>query len=201
VYVYKTVNAPAQASYKVLGSKHLAFIFPVSNENDVKDHLAALRSEHEGANHVCFAYRLGPDFALYRFSDDGEPSGTAGKPIYGQIQSFGLTNVLIAVVRYFGGTKLGTGGLIEAYRTASRMAIEQASIVEREVEDIIELTFAYINLPHIMHWIKSNQLKRLSLEEGDYCVLLCQIETSKLKRAIGELARLGAETKIIGRVN
>ena len=157
--------------YRVLASKHYGYAYPVTSENEVKEHLNALRKEHPQATHVCYGYRLGWNKEVYRFSDDGEPSGTAGRPIFGQIQSFDLTNVLIAVVRYFGGTKLGTGGLIDAYKTAARLAIENAVITERLVLEHCRLNFSYNRLPEIMRWMKESGAEKKEMNVGDQCTL------------------------------
>jgi len=136
------------------GSKHLGHAFPVSTEEEIKQHLDSLWKAHHTATHVCYAWRLGADKNRFRANDDGEPSGTAGLPILGQIKSFDLTNVLIAVVRYYGGTNLGTGGLIEAYGTASRMALEAAVIVEKTVTVSYSLSFTYADMPRVMRLLK-----------------------------------------------
>ena len=132
--VYHTVDASAEAVYTEKRSKFLAFVRPVTTEDDVKTALSAFQHEYYDARHVCYAYVLGPDGARFRANDNGEPSGTAGKPILGQIHSKGLTNVLVVVVRYFGGIKLGTSGLTAAYRTAAREALDAAPVVERTVD-------------------------------------------------------------------
>ena len=151
---YRTITAPTTSQYRVLGSRHLGFSFPVRSEDEVKAHIDALWKEHHNATHVCYAWRLGWDYSKYRINDDGEPSGTAGKPIFGQIQSAELTNILIAVVRYYGGTKLGTGGLIDAYKTTAKLCIEEATIEVRPVMDHYRLTFGYADMPSVMKVLK-----------------------------------------------
>lgn len=136
------------------GSKHLGHAFPVQTEEEIKQHLDALWKTHHTATHVCYAWRLGADKARFRANDDGEPSGTAGQPILGQIRSFDVTNVLVAVVRYYGGTNLGTGGLIEAYGTAARMALEAAVIAEKTVTVSYSLSFTYADMPRVMRLLK-----------------------------------------------
>jgi len=179
---YKTVSARAEGQYRVLGSRHISYIFPVKNELEVKDQIDSLWKEHHNATHVCYAWRLGWEKKHYRINDDGEPSGTAGKPIYGQIQSFDLTNVLIAVVRYYGGTKLGTGGLIDAYRTASKLAIEAAAIIEKPVMDHFRLTFDYTQMPQVMKVLKDLNMEKIdaSFEENCFIEFLLKQESSAI---------------------
>src|SRR3954468_18127958 len=133
VFSYRTLQAPVGGTYKEKGSKFLAFAYPVENEQDVKEKIELLKKTHFDARHHCFAYVLGPDKTKYRAFDDGEPNHSAGDPILGQIRSRNLTNVLVVVIRYFGGVKLGVGGLISAYRTAAEEALTKATIREKEV--------------------------------------------------------------------
>ena len=140
---YQTIAAPSVGEYKEKGSKFIAYTFAVHSEAEVKAQLEGLKKEHSKARHHCYAYRLGLDGKLFRANDDGEPSGTAGRPILGQIDSFGLSNVLAVVVRYFGGTKLGTAGLKRAYKESTKAAFQQAVIVEKIVEDQFSITFDY----------------------------------------------------------
>ena len=129
----KTLSAPAEAIYKEKRSKFLAFAYPVENETEIKDKIAALKKKYHDARHHCYAYILGADKSAYRMNDDGEPSGTAGRPIHGQLLSKEVTNVLIVVVRYFGGVKLGTGGLRVAYKLAAKEVLEKATIIEKKI--------------------------------------------------------------------
>ncbi|HLP54045.1 MAG TPA: YigZ family protein [Fluviicola sp.] len=156
---YRTILAPGEGFYKEKGSKFLAYAVPCKTEDEVKKHLAAWRKEHFQAVHVCYAFRLGSDKKVFRASDDGEPSNSAGPPILGQIQSFDLTNLLIGVVRYYGGTNLGVGGLINAYRTAAKEALEQATIVEEEDHCVVELLFEYDHMPAVMAVVKAIPLQ------------------------------------------
>lgn len=168
---YKTIEAPSEGQYRVLGSRHLSYAYPVKTEEEIKTLIDALWKEHNAATHVCYAWRLGWDKKRYRINDDGEPSGTAGKPIYGQIQSFDLTNILIAVVRYYGGTKLGTGGLIDAYKTASKLALEAATITEKPVMNHYKLTFTYDQMPQIMKTLKDLGMEKLNANFENNCEL------------------------------
>ena len=141
--IYTTIAAPSEGLYKEKGSKFLAFAYPVSTEDEIKNLLQDLRKKFFDARHHCYAYRLGPDGATWRVNDNGEPSSTAGKPIFGQLISFGLSDVLVVVIRYFGGIKLGVSGLINAYRTAARDALEHAQTVEKQVRENITLEYTY----------------------------------------------------------
>ncbi len=155
---YKTIAAPTVGEFKDRGSKFIAYTTPLSIESDFPIFLEKIKKEHPKGRHHCFAWRLGLDGNRYRANDDGEPSGTAGRPILGQIDSFGLTNVGVVVVRYFGGTLLGTSGLIAAYRESTAEAFRQAIIEDRVVEDIFDIRFGYDKMPDVM-----NALKRLSI--------------------------------------
>lgn len=140
---YQTIAGTSEGLYKEKGSKFLAYAFPCSNEDDVKNHLEALKTQHSKARHFCYAYRLGTEGAHTRANDDGEPSGSAGIPILGQLQSFNLTQALVVVVRYFGGIKLGVGGLVRAYKTAAEEALTNSQIVEIKLMQHYLLTFDY----------------------------------------------------------
>ncbi|HEX8609296.1 MAG TPA: YigZ family protein, partial [Pedobacter sp.] len=155
---YLTIQQPAEGLFKDRGSKFHSFVFPVTTEEEVKNHLSTLRKEHHSANHHCYAFRLGADKSAFRANDDGEPSNTAGKPILGQIQSKDLTNILIVVVRYFGGTLLGVSGLITAYRQAAAEVISNSVIIEKTVKDEYELKFDYLQMNDVMKIIKDENL-------------------------------------------
>ncbi|OSI08492.1 IMPACT family protein [Neisseria zoodegmatis] len=146
VSTYQTIAAPAQAEFKDKGSRFIAFAYPVRTTEEIKTHVEALREAHHKARHWCYAYRLGTDGNQFRANDDGEPSGSAGRPILGQIDSAGLTDVLIVVVRYFGGTLLGVPGLIHAYKTAAAEALQVAEVVEKNIEKTVWLRCDY---PHL----------------------------------------------------
>lgn len=156
--LYRTITHPSEGIYKEKGSKFLAFALPVRTEEEIARCLSDLRKEHHGARHHCFAWRLGPEKKLYRVNDDGEPSGSAGKPIFGQIQSRELSDVLVVVVRYFGGTLLGVGGLIRAYRSAAADALDHNTLSERKVYDRIKLEFTYLQMNPVMKLIKDFHL-------------------------------------------
>ena len=156
---YKTIGTPSEGLYKEKGSKFIAYAFPVSNEIQIKEITARLKKEHHSARHHCFAWRLGPDQQLFRMNDDGEPSGTAGRPIFGQIQQRELTDILVVVVRYFGGILLGTSGLTNAYKQAASDALTNAATVEKIVETVIEVNFDYMAMNEFMTLLKEFQLE------------------------------------------
>ncbi len=155
---YKTITRPSEGLFKDRGSKFIARAYPVLSEDEVKQRLEELRKEFHDARHHCYAYQLGVDKSAYRINDDGEPSGTAGRPIFGQIQSFDLTNVLIVVVRYFGGTKLGVSGLINAYKTASKETLEASNIITKTINEIYLVKFKYPEMNEVMRILKENNL-------------------------------------------
>lgn len=156
---YKTLASPSvETLYKEKNSKFFGLAFPVTTEDEVKATLEEVRKRHSTAGHCCYAFQLGTDAVYYRANDDGEPSNSAGMPIYGQIQSFGVTNVLVVVVRYFGGVKLGVGGLISAYRTSAQMALEASEIVEKTINVYYTLKFGYQNMNKVMRVIKEKNL-------------------------------------------
>ena len=151
---YLTILNPSQGTYSQLRSKFLAFAYPVKTEDEVKQHVVAIQKKYYDARHACYAYMLGADRQKFRANDNGEPSGTAGKPILGQINSNNLTDILIIVVRYFGGIKLGTSGLIQAYRAAAVEAIQAATIVEKTVDETIGITFPFPAMNAVMKVVK-----------------------------------------------
>ncbi len=171
---YLTIRNRSEGLYKEKGSKFIGIALPCSTSEDAKELIELIRKEHHQARHFCYAYRFGLEADEYRANDDGEPSNSAGAPILGQLLSFDLTNLLMVVVRYYGGTKLGVGGLINAYRTAAKEAIEAGKIVEREVFDWVWITFEYPDMPNVM-----NTLKKFNLEmiEHEFEVS-CRIKTN-----------------------
>jgi uncharacterized YigZ family protein len=176
---YKTIGIESEGIYKDKGSKFLAFAFPVKNEHEIKEHLSELRKKYYDARHHCYAYALGPSRDAYRINDDGEPSGTAGKPIYGQILSYDITNILIVVVRYFGGVKLGVRGLINAYRAAATDAIENNVIEEKIIREIYELQFEYPQMNDVMRIIKEQNLEQVSQDFQMNCRLTFSVRKTK----------------------
>lgn len=179
---YKTITNTCTGLYKEKGSKFIAIAIPVLNEESVKQKLEELRKEYYDARHHCYAYVLGPDKSAWRTNDDGEPSGTAGKPIHGQILSFDLTNILIVVVRYFGGTKLGVSGLITAYKTAAKDALSQAEIVEKTVNEIYKLEFPYQVMNDVMRIIKEENLHIIDNQSNNTCIITYSIRKNEADR-------------------
>lgn len=156
---YQTLQEPiTEILFKEKGSKFIGYAYPIEHENEVKSIVDQLKKEHHQARHVCYAYQIGVKNIYYRANDDGEPNNTAGIPILGQIKSFELTNVLVIVVRYFGGTKLGVGGLIQAYKTSAKETLEQAVIIQKEILQKLYIEFEYPNMNKIMRIIHENHL-------------------------------------------
>lgn len=156
---YKTITkATEEVLFKDKNSKFFGYAFPVTTEAQIKTHINTLKKQHHQARHWCYAYQIGTETIAYRANDDGEPGNTAGMPIYGQIQSYNVTNTLIVVVRYFGGVKLGVGGLINAYRSCAQLALEAATITERTINIDYLVTFDYKNMNKVMRVIKEKQL-------------------------------------------
>ncbi|WP_297702653.1 YigZ family protein [uncultured Eudoraea sp.] len=179
VGLYKTVSKASEGIlYKDRKSKFYAYTFPITNENDIKPIIERIRKKHPTANHVCYAWRIGVEKQRYRANDDGEPNNSAGMPIYGQIKSFGLTNVLIAVARIFGGTKLGVGGLISAYRTAAQFALESSSIIEKAVKVNYNLCFSYPLLSRVMRVIKQNAIDIVKQDMSTDCTIEISVKLS-----------------------
>jgi len=168
---YKTIESTSQGSFRDRGSKFIAFAYPLKDETEAKRYLDSMRKQYYDATHHCYAYVLGYDKSAFRMNDDGEPSGTAGRPIYGQILSADLTNVLIIVIRYYGGTKLGVPGLINAYKTAAHEAITNSSIVSRVVKEIYQLDFPYEAMNEVMKIIKDESLEVINNDFGMNCVM------------------------------
>ena len=160
---YKTIKqASPEILFKEKNSKFYGYAFPITTEEEVKEHIERLKKEHFSARHWCYAYQIGTEKIHYRANDDGEPNNSAGMPIYGQLQSFEVTNVLVVVVRYFGGVKLGIGGLISAYKTAAQMALENTQIIEKTIDKHFSLSFSYVHMNKVMRIIKEKNLTILS---------------------------------------
>ncbi|MEA3476965.1 MAG: YigZ family protein [Bacteroidota bacterium] len=176
---FRTITAMAKGLYKEKGSKFISIAVPVRDEDEVQGKLEEIRKQYHDARHHCYAFRLGYKGETYRTNDDGEPSGTAGKPIYGQILSKELTDILIIVVRYFGGTKLGVSGLITAYKSASRDALEQAKIITGTIDDCYEVHFAYPLMNEVMRLVKNYKLKLLNQHFELTCTIVFLVRRSK----------------------
>ena len=175
---YKTIEFEAEPIlFKEKNSKFFGYAFPIENEDDVKAHLEILRKKHPTAGHFCYAYQTGTDTKYFRANDDGEPSNSAGMPIYGQIQSFEVTNILIVVARIFGGTKLGVGGLISAYKTAAQLVLENSEIIEKTIDVHFLLSFDYAVINKVMRIIKEKRLDVVSQTMEMRCLI--EIATRK----------------------
>jgi len=187
---YLTIKAFSQGVYKDKGSRFIAYAYPVSSTDEIKIILEDVRKEYHDARHHCFAYMLGQDRQTWRVSDDGEPSGTAGRPILGQINSFGLTNILIIVTRYFGGKLLGISGLINAYRSAAEAAIINGEIIEKVIRDFFELRFPYSSMSDVMKIIKDEGLAQSEQRFDQTCRLIVSFKHSSRERIINLFSRV-----------
>jgi uncharacterized YigZ family protein len=194
VFAYRTIQQSAEGIYKEKGSKFLAFAYPVNSEAAIREKLDALRKEYFDARHHCYAWMLGPERKMFRANDDGEPNHSAGDPILGQIRSKELTNILVVVVRYFGGTKLGVGGLINAYKISAEDALNHATIIELEVTEPIIILYDYASTPEVMKLVKDFDLKIISQDFANGCSMKADmrlkvkdsfIEKVKLMKALG----------------
>lgn len=181
---YKTIAQPSEEIlFKEKNSKFFGYAFPVNNEDDVKNALELLKKQHNSARHFCYAYQLGTESISYRVNDDGEPNNSAGMPIYGQIQSFDVTNVLLVVIRYFGGVKLGVGGLISAYKIAAQMSLENSDIIEKTIDVHFNISFEYKNMNKVMRIIKEKNLEIINQK----LELSCNIEVATRKKNAEEI--------------
>jgi uncharacterized YigZ family protein len=180
--VYQTIETDSEGLFKDKGSKFIAYAFPVDNETDVKEILLRVKKDHHSARHHCYAWRIGTELIQHRANDDGEPSSTAGKPILGQLQSFNLTNTLVIVVRYFGGTLLGVSGLINAYKNAAADALKNAAIVSRQIEKKWQLNFTYNELSEVMNFVKQENLTVLSTRFEEKCELIYSVRKNNEQR-------------------
>ena len=187
---YKTIAKPAEGSYSEKRSKFLAYAFPVQNEQEVKARLAEIQKKHWDARHHCYAYILGAHKDAYRMNDNGEPSGTAGRPIYGQLQSKDLTNTLVIVVRYFGGIKLGVSGLQNAYKVAAREALDAAVIEERTVQETYRVTFEYVKMNDIMQILKDPEVQVLDRQSYMQCIYTISVRQREADRITEALKKV-----------
>lgn len=190
---FKTITNVGEGTYSEKRSKFLAFSHHVESEDDIRELLAFYRKKYFDARHVCYAYMLGAERKIFRANDDGEPSSTAGKPILGQINSSGLTDILIVVVRYYGGVNLGTGGLIVAYKTAAAAAIENSVVETRQVEEIITYNFPYVMMNNVMRVVKDMKPRILSQTYNTTCEIKLSIRLSEAEILKARLAKLSFE--------
>ena len=191
---YKTIAKPAEGSYSEKRSKFLAYAFPVQNEQEGKERLAEIQKKHWDARHHCYAYILGAHKDAYRLNDNGEPSGTAGRPIYGQLLSKDVTNTLVIVVRYFGGIKLGVSGLQNAYKVAAREALDAAVIKERTVQETYRVTFEYVKMNDIMQILKDPEVQVLDRQSYMQCIYTISVRQREADRITGALRKVPMTT-------
>jgi len=187
---YLTVNQPAQGLFKDKGSKFIGYIFPIQSAEDVKEILTKLKTEHSKARHFCWALRLSTDRSVYRVNDDGEPSGTAGKPILNTLLSANLTQVFVVVVRYFGGTLLGVPGLIHAYMQASLEAISAAETIEKTIHDSYQILLPYVQLNELMKILKDEEITIIAQELDTECKLVIEIRQNFVLKIITQLENI-----------
>lgn len=188
---YKTISAPATGSYSEKRSKFLAYAFPVQTEAQVKERLTEIQKKHNDARHHCYAYILGPNKDAYRLNDNGEPSGTAGRPIHGQLMSKDLTNTLVIVVRYFGGIKLGVSGLQNAYKIAAKEALDAANIIEKTIDETYEVTFEYLQMNNVMQLMKDPFVTIISQQSDLNCTIRFSVRRREAERIVTALKKLG----------
>jgi len=188
--IYKTIKSPSEGLYKEKGSRFIAIAWPVESETDIKTILEETRKKYHDARHHSYSYIIGADSGIWRINDDGEPSGTAGRPIIGQIRAFGLTNVLIVVSRYFGGKLLGASGLANAYKTAARSALSNAEIIEGIVTENFELKFPYALLNAVMKILKEFNIEQTEHTFDIECRMVITIRSSLKGKVISHLSRI-----------
>ena len=187
---YKTISTPSEGIFKDRGSKFLAYAYPIVHENEVKPLVENLKKEHFKAVHHCYAYRLGLDRSNFRVNDDGEPSGTAGKPILNTLLSQEITNVLVVVVRYFGGTLLGVPGLINAYKSATIEALAVADIIEKTVNDVYNVSFEFVQMNDVMKVVKEFSLKIRNQTYDNQCTMELEFRKTLTNQVIGKLEKI-----------
>jgi uncharacterized YigZ family protein len=187
---YRTIEKPAEGLFRDRGSKFLAFAYPLNHESELKDILAGLKSVHPKANHHCWAFRLGIDRSVFRINDDGEPSGTAGRPILNTLLSKDLTNMVVVVVRYFGGTLLGVPGLINAYKSATEDTIRQVVIVQKTVNDVYAIRFDYTQMNDVMKIVKEDELTIISQDFDTECSISVAIRKTMVNRTLARLEKV-----------
>ncbi|MFD2968650.1 IMPACT family protein [Sphingobacterium bambusae] len=187
---YRTITGPSEGLFRDKGSKFMAYAYPFKSENQLKEIIADLKTLHPKARHHCWAYRLTPDRAVFRLNDDGEPSGTAGRPILNMLLSKDLTNVLVVVVRYFGGTLLGVPGLINAYKSATQLALEEAEIVEETVNDVYEISFDYLQMNEVMRLVKEENLGILNQNFDNRCLMEVEVRKMQVNQFVSKLDKL-----------
>ena len=195
---YKTINQVSEGIFRDKGSKFIGYAYPIKSEAEVKTIIAKLRGEHAKARHFCWAIRLTPDRNVFKVNDDGEPSGTAGRPILNTLLSADITNVLVVVVRYFGGTLLGVPGLINAYKTATVEALNENTIITKTVNDVYQINFDYLAMNAVMRIVKDEQLEIQAQEFDTNCMIKFEVRKSNLNQVLGKLEKVdGIEIKYL----
>ncbi|MFA6277306.1 MAG: YigZ family protein [Pedobacter sp.] len=198
---YKTIKTTSESIFRDKGSKFIGYAYPISSETEVKNIISKLKAEHSKARHFCWALRLSPDRSVFKLNDDGEPSGTAGRPILNTLLSTDVTNILVVVVRYFGGTLLGVPGLINAYKTATVEALEVNEIITKTVNDVYEIHFDYLVMNTIMRIIKDEQLTVLNQEFDTKCVVKFEVRKANLNAVLGKLEKVeGIDIKYLNTI-
>lgn len=187
---YKTIKSASQGIYKEKGSRFFSFAVPVADQEEIKPLLDKIKKEHHEARHHCFAYMIGHERNIWRVNDDGEPSGTAGRPILGQINSYDLTNIILVVSRYFGGTLLGVSGLINAYRSAATSALLNAEITERTLQEYYEITYPYVSMNDVMRILKELNLGQSEQSFDLECRILLNFRVSVKENVLNRLSRI-----------
>ncbi|MEO6523204.1 MAG: YigZ family protein [Mucilaginibacter sp.] len=184
---YLTITEPGESIFRDRGSKFMGFVYPIKSDSDIKAIVAQLKSEHPKANHHCWALRISPDRSVFRVNDDGEPSGTAGRPILNTLLSHNLTNIAVVVVRYFGGTLLGVPGLINAYKVATEEALKSVKIIEKTVNDVYQISFNYLQMNDVMKVIKSENLNLIEQRFDTDCLVKIEVRKSQVEKVMGLL--------------
>ncbi|MGM9475978.1 IMPACT family protein [Pedobacter sp. GSP4] len=198
---YKTIESASEGMFRDKGSKFIAYAYPIRSEEEVKPIIAGLRAEHAKARHFCYAYRLTPNRSVFRVNDDGEPSGTAGRPILNCLLSEDITNVLMVVVRYFGGTLLGVPGLINAYKSASMEAIKASTVVSKTVNDIYEAYFDYLQMNDVMKLSKEENLQILAQQFDTSCILKFEVRKAQLNQVLSKFDKIeGVKLKYLNTI-
>ena len=187
---YKTIRSTSQGIFKEKGSRFIAIAYPVSDQKEIKPIIDALKKEHHEARHHCFAYMLGKEREIWRVNDDGEPSGTAGRPILGQINSAELTNILIVVIRYFGGTLLGVSGLINAYKSAAALAIENAEVIELTMQEFYEICYPFISMNDVMKILKEENVSKSEQSFDLECSIKINFREAAKEKILNRLSRV-----------
>jgi uncharacterized YigZ family protein len=188
--IYKTITSISHGIYKEKGSRFVSIAIPISGQEELKPIIDKIKKEHHEARHHCYAYMIGHERIIWRVNDDGEPSGTAGRPILGQINSFGLTNIIIVVSRYFGGTLLGVSGLINAYRSAAESALRNAELIEKTVNEYYEISYPYISMNDVMKILKEENIGQSEQSFDIECRILLNFRVSSKEKVLNRLSRI-----------